>query len=96
MRWFIADSEENRNMDAPYTPVDIKEFIKENKSLLDGEAFLIISAKPLEDQALSMSVLASPMSLEVMRGLILAATYHHNMQEDSIDLVLTKRGVTEL
>lgn len=78
-------------MDTPYTPVKLNEFIKENGTLLDGEAFLIISARPLEDDALSMSVLASPMSLEVMRGLILAATYHHNMQEDSIDLVLTKR-----
>lgn len=83
-------------MDTPYKPVSLKEFIRENNSLLDGEVFLIVSAKPLDDEALSMSVLASPMSLEVMRGLILAASYHHNMQEDSVDLVLTKREEVEL
>ena len=95
MRWFITDSTMERNVDDPYIPVKLDEFIKENRSLLDGDAFLIITAKPLEDQALSMSVLASPMSLEVMRGLILAAAYHHNMQEDSVDLLLTKRAEVE-
>lgn len=83
-------------MDAPYTPVNFDDFVRENRNLLNGKAFLIVCAEPLEDQALSMSVLASPMSLEVMRGLILAASYHHNMQEDSVDLVLTKREEVEL
>jgi len=84
------------NVDTPYKPVDINSFIRENGTVLDGEAFVIISARPLGDDSLSMSVLASPMSLEVMRGMILAATYHHNMQEDSVDLVLTKREEVEL
>lgn len=82
-------------MKQPFTPVNLHDFIKENESLIKGKAFLIVAAEPMEDDALSMSVLASPMSLEVMRGLILAASYHHNMQEDSVDLVLTKREPVE-
>lgn len=79
-------------MDKPFTPVNLWDFINENRPLIDGKAFLIVSATPTEDDSLSMAVLASPMSLEVMRGLILAAAYHHNMQEDSVDMVLTKRA----
>lgn len=82
-------------MEKPYTPVNLEQLIVENKEwLLDGRCFLIVSAAPSvsgDDDAIYLSVVASPMSMEMMRGMIMAASYHHNIQEDKFDLIAVDR-----
>lgn len=81
-------------MEKPYTPVNLEQLIVENKELLDGRCFLIVSASPSvsgDDDAIYLSVVASPMSVEMMRGMIMAASYHHNIQEDKFDLITVDR-----
>lgn len=81
-------------MEKPYTPVNLHQLIVENKELLDGKCFLIVSASPSvsgDDDAIYLSVVASPMSMEMMRGMIMAASYHHNIQEDKFDLIAIDR-----
>lgn len=81
-------------MEKPYTPVNLEQLIVENKELRDGKCFLIVSASPSvseDDDAIYLSVVASPMSMEMMRGMIMAASYHHNIQEDKFDLITIDR-----
>lgn len=87
-------------MKDPYTPVKFEDFIGENRQLLDGRCFLIVSAGPRlgseGDPEQTVSVVASPMSMEMLRGMIMAAAYHHNVQEDSVDVMMFERGDDEI
>lgn len=82
-------------MDKPYTPTALDDFLRENETAITGEAFLLVTIEKKsslagKDEAY-IKVAASPMSLEVMRGMILAAAYHHNIQEDSLDVAVFER-----
>lgn len=78
-----------------YTPTEIKDLVDSVSDLKSGEAFIIISARKVEtddDDYVDISVAASPMSMEMMRAMITAAVTHHNIQEDSLDMVLSHRA----
>ena len=83
-------------MKDPYTPVKLEDFIVENGDILRGECFLIVSVGPMRDgEDATVTVAASPMSMEMMRAMIMAAAYHHNVQEDSIDVMMFERSNDE-
>lgn len=71
------------------------DFVKENAQNLNGKCFLIVSAGPSDESEASsichVNVVGSPMSMEIMRAMIIAAVYHHNIQDDSLDIALVNR-----
>jgi hypothetical protein len=81
-------------MDQPYHRTTLSDFIEENNIGDLGESFMLVMVeKPGEDGDAHIRVVASAMSLEMMRAMILAASYHHNVQEDSLDVLITERPV---
>lgn len=79
----------------PYKTEKLNDFLRDNNYLHNGAAFIVIAATPtVQDGAVDtvrIDVAASAMSTELMRAMILAATYHHNIQDDMIDVILARR-----
>lgn len=79
----------------PYKTENLNDFIRDNNFLNNGSAFIIIAATPtIQDGAVDtvrIDVAASAMSTELMRAMILASTYHHNIQDDMIDVIIARR-----
>lgn len=88
-------------LDGPFVKYSFAQFIKENQYLADGVAFLVVSVVPEKDETsegdavMRLDVVSSPMDADLLRGMLLAATYHSNMHGTGVDTVLVRREQNE-
>lgn len=80
-----------------YQKYSLSQLVKENEYLKEGEAFLMVSIVPEREAGplMRIDVVSTPMDADLLRGMLMAAAYHSNINGTDVDAVLVRRGIDE-